>query len=173
MHIEEIGKSVNFHLKNIAFSRFGHDSAYNNIISPFSRLYLVTEGNGYLVFNGGTTLLEPNHIYLIPGFIPCSYFFEKNLAHIYIHFSMEMPSGLNIYSLFRMLSKIEAKTDDPVLFKKCLELNPGHELPHHDPRVYQSKPWINKDVTYPSLAHYLETTAIIAQLFSRFVREEL
>jgi AraC-like DNA-binding protein len=86
---------------------------------------------------------------------------------------MEMPSGLNIYSLFRMLSKIEAKTDDPVLFKKCLELNPGHELPHHDPRVYQSKPWINKDVTYPSLAHYLETTAIIAQLFSRFVREEL
>jgi hypothetical protein len=64
MHIEEIGKSVNFHLKNIAFSRFGHDSAYNNIISPFSRLYLVTEGNGYLVFNGGTTQLEPNHIYL-------------------------------------------------------------------------------------------------------------
>lgn len=173
MHIEEIGKSVAFQLKNIAYSRFSHDSAYKNIISPFSRLYLITEGKGNLVFNGATTLLEPNYMYLIPGFTPCSYFFEKNLAHIYIHFSIEMPSGLNIYSLFRVLSKISAGIEDPALFKKCLELNPGHELPHHDPRVYQSKPWINKDVSYPSFANYLETTAIIAQLFSRFVREEL
>ncbi len=173
MHIEEIGKSVSFHLKNIAFSRFNHNSAYKNIISPFSRLYLITEGNGNLVFDGTTTILEPDHMYLVPGFTPCSYFFGKNLAHIYIHFGMEMPSGLSIYSLFRVLSKIKAGTDDPVLFQKCLALNPGYELPHHDPKVYQSKPWINKEISYPSLAHYLETTAVIAQLFSRFVKEEL
>jgi AraC family transcriptional regulator len=173
MHIEEIGKSVNFHLKNIAFSRFCHDSAYKNVISPFSRLYLITAGKGYLDFDGATTILKSNYMYLIPSFTPCSYFFGKNLAHIYIHFSMKMPSGLNIYSLFRVLSKIKANTDDPILFQKCLTLNPGYELPHHDPRVYQSKPWINKEISYPSLAHYLETMAVIAQLFSRFVKEEL
>jgi len=86
---------------------------------------------------------------------------------------MEMPSGLNIYNLFRMLAKIKAENNDHSLFQKCLELNPGYELPHHDPRVYQTRLWINKEVTYQSLAHYLETEAIIAQLFSRFVKEEL
>lgn len=172
MHKEEIGKCLNFYLKNIAFSRFKDDSEYKNIISPFSRLYLVTEGEGYLVFDGSRIALEPNYLYLIPSFTPCSYFFAKNLAHIYIHFTMEMPSGLNIYSLYRVLSKIKAIDNDPALFHKCLKLNPGHELPHHDPKVYQSKLWMNKEISYSSLAHYLETTAIIAQLFSRFVKDE-
>ena len=173
MHIEKIGKSVSFHLKNIAFSRFKDDSKYNNVISPFSRMYIITEGNGYLVFDGSKTNLEPNHLYLIPSFTPCSYFFGENLAHIYIHFSMEMPSGLNIYNLFRVSSLMKAGTEDLTLFQKCLELNPGYKLPHHDPKVYQSKPWINKEITYSSLSHYLETTGIMAQLFSRFVKEEL
>ncbi|MGM0376398.1 MAG: helix-turn-helix transcriptional regulator [Bacteroidota bacterium] len=72
-----------------------------------------------------------------------------------------------------MLSNIKANTNDPILFRRCLELNPSCELPHHDPRVYQSKPWINKEISYPFLACYLETAGIIAQLFSRFVKEEL
>ncbi|MFW5773490.1 MAG: helix-turn-helix transcriptional regulator [Tangfeifania sp.] len=173
MHIKEIGESVNFNLKNIAFSRFDRDSTYNDVISPFSRLYLITEGNGYLFFEGTKISLEADHLYLIPSFTPCSYFFCENLAHIYIHFSMEMPSGLNIYNLFRVLPKIKAGPDEPDLFKKCLELNPGYKLPHHDPKVYQSKPWISKDIDYRSLSHYLETTAIITQLFSRFIKEEL
>ncbi len=172
MHIEEIGKTINFHLQNIAYLRFNENSAYKNIISPFSRLYIITEGTGYLVYEGTKIILEPNHLYLVPSFTPCSYFFGKNLAHIYVHFSMEMPSGLNIYNLFRVLSKIKAGIDDPALFQKCLALNPGYELPHHDPKIYQSKPWINKEVSYLSLAHYLETTAVIAQLFSRFVKDE-
>lgn len=173
MQTEEIGKSTSFHLKNIAYSRFEQDSEYNNVISPFSRLYFISEGNGYLIFDGSKIKLEPNHMYLIPSYVPCSYFFGSNLAHIYIHFSVEMPSGLNMYNLFRVLSKIEADADDPALFQKCLKLNPGYALPHHDPKVYQSKPWINKEISYDSLAHYLETSAIISQLFSRFIKEEL
>lgn len=173
MHIEEIGKRVSFHLKNIAYLRFDEDSSYENVISPFSRLYLITEGRGYLVHEGSKIILEPNHLYLIPGFTSCSYFFEKNLAHIYVHYRIEMPSGLTIYSLFRVLSKIRATALDKNLLQKCLALNPGYELQHHDPKVYQSKPWINKKISYTSLSHYLETTAILSQLFSRFIQEEL
>jgi AraC family transcriptional regulator len=58
------------------------------------------------------------------------------------------------------------------LFQKCLQLNSGSELPHDDPRVYQSKPWINKEIQYHSLSHYLETQAILMQLFSRFIGNE-
>ena len=172
MHIEEFGRSIAFHLKNIAFSRFTHDSAYENIISPFTRIYLITEGKGYIFFDGTKTELEPDHIYLVSSFTPCSYFFEKDLAHYYIHCSMELPSGLNVYNLFGVKHKIKAISDDYVLFQKCLQLNPGYELPHHDPKIYQSKPWINKEITYHSLSHYLETKAILMQLFSRFAGNE-
>jgi AraC-like DNA-binding protein len=85
---------------------------------------------------------------------------------------MELPSGLNIHNLFNIRHKIKAINDDYLLFQKCLQLNPGYELPHHDPKVYQSKPWINKDIQYHSLSHYLETKAILMQLFSRFAGSE-
>ena len=172
MHIEELGRNITFALKNIAFSRFTHESTYENIISPFTRLYLITEGNGYIFFDGTRTELNPDHIYLISSFTPCSYFFEKNLAHYYIHCGMELSSGLNICNLFSLKHKIKAINEDYVLFKKCLSLNPGYELPHHDPKVYQSKPWINKEIHYHSLSHYLETQAILMQLFSRFIGNE-
>jgi AraC family transcriptional regulator len=173
MQTVEIGKSISFNLKNIAYLRFKQNSEYNNVISPFTRLYFISEGNGYLIFDGSKIKLEPNYLYLIPSYTPCSYFFGSNLAHIYIHFSIEMPSGLNMYNLFRVLPRIKSNPGDLALFQKCLQLNPGYELPHHDPKVYQSKPWINKEISFGSLAHYLETTAIISQLFSRFVKEEL
>ena len=48
MHTEKVGQSINFHLKNISFLRFSSDSRYDNIISPFTRLYLITEGHGHL-----------------------------------------------------------------------------------------------------------------------------
>ena len=173
MHIENTGKSINFNLKNIAFSRFSSDSEYTNVISPFSRLYFIRKGNGYLIIEGRRVDLESDYLYLIPSFSPCSYFFQRNLEHIYIHFSMEMPSGLNIYNLYTVLVKNKAEPDDQALFQKCLRLNPGYELPHHDPKIYQSKPWIINKVKYSSLAHYLETTSIIAQLCSRFIKAEL
>ena len=172
MQTQKIGQTIHFYLKNIAFSSFLKDSRYSNIISPFTRMYLVTEGEGYIVFEGERTELEGGYLYLIPGFTPCTYFFKKNLAHYYIHFSPEMPSGLNIYSLFSITRKIAAQPLDKILFQRCLELNPGYELPHHDPKVYQNKPWINKEITYATVGKYLETTGIIRQLFSRFTGGE-
>ena len=173
MHTEEIGKSICFHLINIAFLRFSSKSKYTNIISPFTRLYLVTEGSGYLVLEGNMIKLEKGYIYLIPSYMPCTYFFEENLAHYYIHFSMEIPSFPNIYSLYSIKNKVKATDLDKILINRCVELNPGFELPHHDPKIYQNKPWINKKLSFDSIGHYLETTGIIKQLISRFTGQEL
>ncbi|MCG8311264.1 MAG: AraC family transcriptional regulator [Cytophagales bacterium] len=153
--------------------RFKRDSKYINIISPFSRMYLISEGNGHLVLEGERIELEPGYIYLIPSYTPCSYFFCEGLAHHYIHFSLEMPSGLNVFNLYSINKKLKAASLDKILFRTCTERNPGFELPHHDPKIYQNKPWINKKIIYSSLGHYLENTGIIRQLFSRFLGEEL
>lgn len=173
MHTEKIGRSLGFHLKNIAFSRFVNTSEYYNIISPFSRMYLITEGNGYVVLKGKKIPLETGFLILIPSFTPATYVFVQDLAHFYIHFSINIPNGLSIYNLYLISNKVKASGRDYSLFSRLLELNPDHELPHHDPHVYQNKPWINKDIIYPSLGHYLESMGIIQQLFSRFSGREL
>ena len=172
MHTEKVGQSINFHLKNISFLRFSADSRYDNIISPFTRLYLITEGHGHLALENEKIELTKGYLYLIPSFTPCSYYFNKNLAHFYIHFSMEMPSGLTPYHLYSVSKQVKATVLDETLFQRCVEINPGYELPHHDPLVYQKKPWVNRSMMYNSLSHFLETTGIIRQIFSRFVHYE-
>ena len=77
MHPEEIGQSISIQLKNIAFLRFEQQEKYSNINSPFSRIYLVTEGEGQLVIGHETIKLEAGYIYLIPGFTTCNYLFNK------------------------------------------------------------------------------------------------
>jgi len=173
MNSEKIGQSISFHLKNISLLKFSSDSRYDNIISPFTRMYLITEGRGHLLLRNEKINLSAGNLYLIPSFTPCSYKFGENLSHIYIHFSMEMPSGLTPYYFYSVRSQVEATPIDITLFQRCLVLNPGNELPHHDPNVYQKQPWVNQAMNYNSMSHFLETKGILMQLFSRFVENEL
>lgn len=169
MYSEKIGESLAFHLRNIALLRFNHDSDYADIISPFTRMYLITEGNGHLIIGNRKILLEPGYIYMIPGFTSCAYHFDAGLSHYYIHFSIDQPNGLSIYSLYSIINKTAANELDQSLFQRILQINPDLQLPHHHPNVYQTKLWMNKKVTFQTASQHLETIGILKQLFSRFL----
>jgi AraC family transcriptional regulator len=172
MYLEEIGQSIKIELKNIAYQRFHKYEGYQNINSPFSRMYLVFEGEGQLVIGHEEIILEPGYLYLIPSFTSCTYHFNPGKAQIYVHFNLSADNGINIYNLYSIFNKVAATELDSLLFYRLLEINPGMELPHHDPKVYQTKPWINKKTSFKSLNQHLETEGIIRQLFSRFLKSE-
>lgn len=172
MYIEEIGQSITAELKNIALLRFDKTESWANINSPFSRMYLVTEGEGQLVIGNETIKLEGGYLYLIPSFTTCNYRFDKELSHIYIHFNLTSDNGINIYNLFSTGNKVAANELDIQLFNRLLTIMPDMELPHHDPKVYQTKTWMIKKIKYHSLSQHLESQGIIRQLFARFVNGE-
>ena len=169
MYSEQISESLTFHLRNTALLSFDTNSDYQDIISPFTRIYLITEGNGSLIIGNHKIQLESGNLYLIPSFTSCTYHFGAGLSHYYIHLSIDQPNGLSPYSLYSVLNKVEAHELDSKLFQRMVQINPDLQLPHHHPNVYQTKLWLNKKVVYTSAGHYLETTGIIKQLFSRFL----
>lgn len=172
MYPIEIGHSISIELKNIARLGFPQSENWSNINSPFSRMYLVTEGEGQLAIGNETIKLEAGYLYLIPSFTTCNYQFNEGLSHIYIHFNLTTDNGINIYHLFSIYNKIVANDLDVLLFNRLLTILPEMELPHHDPKVYQTKPWITKKIEYQSVGQYLEALGIIRQLFSRFISSE-
>lgn len=161
--------NIRFEIKNIDCLRFLKREEYADIISPYSRMYLITQGRGQVVAGNHSIELEPGYLYLIPSFMHHSFFFDPDLEHIYVHFTSEMENGLSVFNLISVKNKIPATDLSTLLFFRLLELNPGLELPHHDPQVYQSKPWMNKKPSYSSSGPRLETGAIIQQLFSGFI----
>jgi AraC-like DNA-binding protein len=172
MYTEEIGDSIIFHLKNLAYLRFDQRGEYVNVVSPFSRIYLITEGHGYLAIGHEQIVLEQGYIYLIPSFTSCSYIFEQGLCHYYIHVNEMMQNGLNIFNLYKAKNKIIASDIIQKLFERLLYINPDLQLPHHDPKVYQTKPWINQKVYYKTINQHLESIGIIRLIFSSFLEPE-
>ena len=169
MYSEQISESLTFHLRNTALLSFDSDSDYQDIISPFTRIYLITEGNGSLIIGNHKIVLEAGYLYLIPSFTSCTYHFGAGLSHYYIHFSIDQPNGLSPYNLYSVINKIEAMDLDYKLFQRMVEINPDLQLPHHHPKVYQTKLWLNKKVNFQSINQHLETIGILKQLFSRFL----
>ena len=169
MYSEQISESLTFHLRNVALLSFNGNSDYEDIISPFTRIYLVTEGHGSLNIRNHKVLLEAGNLYLIPSFTPCTYHFGSGLTHYYIHLSIDQPNGLSPYSLYPIINKVEASELDSKLFQRIVQINPDLQLPHHHPNVYQSKLWMNKKVSYQTAGQHLETIGILKQLFSRFL----
>jgi AraC family transcriptional regulator len=169
MYPEQISESLTFHLQNVALLSFAHDFDYVDIISPFTRMYLITEGSGSLVIGSRKILLEAGNLYLIPSFTSCTYHFGSGLSHYYIHFSIGQPNGLSAFSLYSIAGKVAASNLDWALFQRIAEISPDMQLPHHHPNVYQTKPWMNKKVDYHTASRHLETIGILKQLFSRFL----
>jgi AraC family transcriptional regulator len=169
MYSEQISESLTFHLRNTAYLSFNSDSDYQDIISPFTRIYQITEGNGSLIIGNQRIPLEAGNLYLIPSFTSCTYHFGAGLSHYYIHLSIDQPNGLTPYSLYSILNRVEAQELDSKLFHRLVQINPDLQLPHHHPNVYQTKLWLNKRVNFLSVSQHLETIGILKQLFSRFL----
>ena len=169
MYSEQISESLTFHLQNVALLSFNEDEIYQDIISPFTRIYLITEGSGSLVIGNHRISLEAGNLYLIPNFTSCSYHFGAGLSHYYIHLSIDQPNGISAFSLYSFNSKTVASELDQILFQRILQINPDLQLPHHHPNIYQTKLWLNKKVNFQTACQHLETIGILKQLFSHFL----
>lgn len=158
-----------FELLNVAYFRFSEIHEYLNVISPYSRMYLITKGEGKLLIENETIKLETGFLYLVPSFVHCTYLFNEGLEHYYIHFRAITEGGLTLFNLYNFIKKIKATNLSEMIFKHLTEINPGLELPHHDPKVYQNKLWMNKKPSWRNHSKKLETEAALQFLFSGFI----
>ncbi len=172
MNLHKITGTFRIDLKSLDLYRFEQNREYIGIASPFSRLYLITKGSGWVEINQKRHDLEAGNLYLIPSFIMCNYYFSKGLEHYFAHFSTHFPNGFNVYYIYKTCFMVKSSALDYHLFDRLYFLNPNLELKHHDPQVYQSKNWMNRPVFYSSSQHYTENQGLLLQLFSRFMTDQ-
>ena len=66
---------------------------YRNVISPFSRIYLVKSGEGFVIHKQKKHHLLPGRLYLISSITLCNYESNTFLEHYYIHLAFGVDSG--------------------------------------------------------------------------------
>jgi AraC-like DNA-binding protein len=162
-----------FSLLHIDYVKLNHKWNYNNVISPYYRLYYIDEGNGFISNNSGRLILEPGFLYLIPSFTICNLNCEEYLSQYFIQFFEESPDGISLFNQNRRVLKLAATEMDVTLIKQMLQHNPGRGINRSDnPKVYEKENYYKE---YRSLNDKMkmhqkfENQGILLQLISRFL----
>lgn len=168
-------KSLRLSLLHMGFIQLDSRWQYDQVISPFSRLYLITDGEGWVWHNGQKFTLKPGYLYLIPSFTYSRYHCDQFLEQYYISFFDEMREGLSVYDLKSMRYEVEAQPLDYSLMARLLAQNPGRTIQQPNPKEYDNRPEVlsfNQPRPNQSMSQFVETNGILLQLFSRFLGVE-
>lgn len=160
---------IKVNIFNILKVTVGMDWNYSNIVSPFSRIYLITGGEGYVLPNNNMHQLKPGYLYFIPSYTHCGYHCVESLSQYYLHFTHQLSSGVKIFDNINIRHEVKATLLDYSLFDRLLELNPNLGLSYSDPNIYEQRNWYSNNMSHLSNSVQLETIGILKQLFSRFI----
>nr|WP_315202638.1 AraC family transcriptional regulator [uncultured Flavobacterium sp.] len=165
-----------FSLLHVDYVKLNHNWNFNNVISPYYRLYYIDEGIGYISDSSGRLTLEPGYLYLIPSFTICNLNCDTSLGQYFIQFFEESPDGISLFNNNRHLMKIATTEIDILLIRKLLHSNPGRGINRsNNPKVYEKEAYYKE---YQSLnnktkAHLkFENQGILLLLISRFLNTE-
>ncbi len=162
-----------FSLLHIDYVKLNHNWNFNNVISPYYRLYYMDEEIGFISDSSIQLTSEPGYLYLIPSFTICNLNCDTYLSQYFIQFFEESPNGISLFTNNRSVMKIAATDIDIVLVKRLLQNNPGRGINGSDnPKVYEKEMYYKE---YQSLNDAVKThlkfenQGILLQLISRFL----
>ena len=158
-----------------SFDEVGNWWNFKEVSSPFSRLYLITEGVASVFMYNQNFNLTPGKLFLIPKFTLHSYQCEKMMKNYYICFLDEMFEGVGMYDLFVFNNLVDSHPDDYTLFKRLNDLNPNRSIINPDPAIYDNKETVHsfsQKSKQQRLTDVIESQGIMLQLTSRFINEE-
>ncbi len=169
-------ESLNFQMLNVGFARHDGDWNWKNVVSPFTRIYLVTEGCAKLYLPEKMIQLSPGHMYIIPAYTVHSYECTGKFSHYYLHFYEGFKKETDIFDFYEFPVDVEAEPLDEAIFNNMFNRHPEAELPASDPSSYDyTGKFIDYVHRYNELAldAKLELRGSILVLFSRFVERAI
>ncbi|WP_010136439.1 helix-turn-helix domain-containing protein [Ochrovirga pacifica] len=159
-------------LLNVGYVNLSNDWNYQNVMSPFFRLYYVTDGEAKVFHHQQEYVLKPGFMYLIPSFTYSHYRCDKQMTQYYISATEISASGLSIFSKLNFIYETKADAISLIYFKRILELNPNRSYTNDDPKVYDNETGLVSFKTENqrlSQSAYFETSGLLKCILSKFI----
>ncbi len=158
---------------NVGHATHNADWNFKDIVSPFTRIYYVTEGVASVTIEGVEHQLTPGNMYIIPAFTRHSDSCNGIFRHFYVHVYEDGTSESDI-DKYIFPFRIEGRELDRRLFEALCESNSSMALKAPDPRIYDNKhsliDCVRLNRQRPAYDR-MESAGIIYQLLARFMRD--
>ena len=78
-------ESMNLMMLNVGIAHHDADWNWQDVNSPFTRIFYVVEGRARLLLQDRCVTLRPDHLYIIPAYTLHSYECNGHFTHYYLH----------------------------------------------------------------------------------------
>ena len=166
-------ESINLQMLNVGFARHDGDWNWQDVQSPFARVYYVTEGYAKVYLATGVIELRPHHLYIIPSYTKHTTWCDGKFCHYYLHVYEAFRKEADIFEYYDFPSEVKACEGDERVFADMCRLYPYAALPASDPSSYDFASKFNQYVKrYNDMPLYakMELRGSILLLMSRFIR---
>ena len=167
-------ESLNLMMLNVGLARHDGDWNWQDISSPFTRIFYVVEGEALLHAKGQTVEMRPGHLYVIPAYTEHSYECSGPLTHYYLHVYEGVKSEMNVLEQYDFPTEVEADEAAGQLFSRMCSQHPEACLPESDPRSYdnamQTSDYVQR-YRDMELWQKMELRGAMLMLFARFMRQ--
>ncbi|GAA4953137.1 hypothetical protein GCM10023314_28400 [Algibacter agarivorans] len=166
--MKDQSNTLNLTLLHTGYAHLNNLWNYQNVISPFVRIILMTKGRADLILPNKTFILKPGYMYLIPSYINNSYKCDDYHEHIYCGFFEELKSGHSIFNLRSFENEVKITNLDKTIFERLVKLNPNKYITDSTPKPHIKNNLLNTS-TKTNTKTKIETQAILEYFISKFL----
>ena len=146
---------------------------FKNVISPFSRLWLVLDGRAVVTHHDRQFALRPGQLHLVPAFAVHDCACSSHFNHYHLHFAARLPTGLDLFSLLDCDYQREAPAEALTLFQRLEKIYPDRKLPCFDPgrEEYKRFPALTEQSEGPAgPLDGFEARGVLTLLVAQFIK---
>ena len=171
MQINTLLRGLKLTILNVDHVRRGSEWHFHGVCSPFSRLYLVTDGQASVDHHGREFRLGAGSLHLIPAFTTHDCHCEEWFDVHFVHFTCELDEGIGLFSIQEYEYLLEAEKWDVSLFERLCEINQHKKLSTNDPHAAVNKSTFIDDRLDQSnsACDFLQSQGLLRMLLARFL----
>ena len=167
-------ESMNLMLLNVGRAQHNADWNWQNVSSPFIRIFYVVAGEAVLHLPGKNVVLRPRHLYIIPAYTDHSYECHGPFVQYYLHTYEGFRNEMNLQEVYELPTEVDGGEGMEQLFEYLCKRHPDARLPQSDPRSYDTSAQTSDYVQRyrdMELWEKMELRGAMLMILSRFMRE--
>ena len=107
-HIMGFINKLHVRIVDSGYAELTADWNISQVCSPYSRFYLIHSGEGLISYSGGTTVLRPERVYLIPNGMTFDYRCPGFVNQLYFHVNVLTADG------YDLLARLQTYLEIPI-----------------------------------------------------------
>ena len=167
-------ESMNLMLLNVGLAQHNADWNWQNVSSPFTRIFYVVEGEAMLHLPDEDVRLQPHHLYIIPAYVTHSYECHGRFTHYYLHIYEGFKHEMNLQEVYELPTEVKAEEGLEKIFEFLCVRHPDALLPDSDPRSYDTSAQTSDYVARyrdMELWEKMELRGAMLMIMSHFIRK--